>query len=311
LHAAARAVLEQQVALSEPHSSDDEQVTRRAALDSFILEPPSPLLADARLSAARHERRKARDEEVLALHQQGETLWSIAHRLNLTRATVRRLIRAGADHAGVQAKRPSLISPHEGYLWMRWTDGCHNAFVLWREIQARGYTGSYVHLRRALRGWRSESNKNPQRDQGAPPTMVSTPTPALRFFTPRQAAWMVLRTQAALLRDEFLFLEQLRREWPMLDSVQRLALAFGRLVRGHDHAALNEWLASAERSGIPEFHGFAHGLRRDLDAVIASLKWTWSNGQTEGHVNRLKTLKRAMYGRGKLDLLRLRLLYAA
>jgi transposase len=83
------------------------------------------------------------------------------------------------------------------------------------------------------------------------------------------------------------------------------------LVRRHDHAVLDEWLASAERSGIPEFHGFAHGLRRDLDAVTAALKWSWSNGQTEGHVNRLKTLKRAMYGRAKLDLLRLRLLYAA
>ena len=122
---------------------------------------------------------------------------------------------------------------------------------------------------------------------------------------------MVLRAPAALQPDEFMYLEQLRREWPMLDSVRRLALAFGQLVRRHNHAALDEWLASAERSGIPEFHGFAHGLRRDLDAVIASLKWSWSNGQTEGHVNRLKTLKRAMYGRAKLDLLRLRLLYAA
>jgi len=71
------------VALYEPASSDDEHVARCAALDSLILEPPSSLLADARLSAARHERRKARDEEVLALQQQGETLWSIAHRLNL------------------------------------------------------------------------------------------------------------------------------------------------------------------------------------------------------------------------------------
>jgi hypothetical protein len=74
----------------------------------------------------------------------------------------------------------------------------------------------------------------------------------------------------------------------------------------------SRWLpSSAQQSGIPEFHGFANGLRRDLEAVSAALKWHWSNGQTEGHVNRLKTLKRAMYGRAKLDLLRLRLLYAA
>jgi hypothetical protein len=205
------------------------------------------------LSAARHERRKARDEEVLALHQQGETLWSIAHRLNLTRANVRRIVRPGADHAGVQAKRRSLISPYEGYLWMRWTDGCHNALVLLREIQAQGYTGSYVHLRRALRGWQTESNEKARRVQGAPPTTVSTPAPALPVFAPRRAAWIALPAQAALLTDELLFLEQLRREWPTLESVQRLELALGQLVRRHDHAALDEWLASPERSGIPEF----------------------------------------------------------
>jgi len=122
---------------------------------------------------------------------------------------------------------------------------------------------------------------------------------------------MVLRPQAALQTDELLFLDQLRCGWPMLESVQALAFAFGQLVRRHDHAALDAWLVSAERSGIPEFNGFARGLRRDLDAVTAALKWSWSNGQTEGHVNRLKTLKRAMYGRAKLDLLRIRLLYAA
>jgi transposase len=122
---------------------------------------------------------------------------------------------------------------------------------------------------------------------------------------------MVLRADTALQPDERLFFQQLKSEWPLLESVQRLALQFGRLVRKRDPTALDEWLTSAQRSGIPEFHGFANGLRRDLEAVTAALKWSWSNGQTEGHVNRLKTLKRAMYGRAKLDLLRLRLLYAA
>src|SRR5262249_13633388 len=93
--------------------------------------------------------------------------------------------------------------------------------------------------------------------------------------------------------------------------VQGLALQFGQLVRQRNHAAIGPWLTAAEQSGMPEFQGFANGLRRDLQAVTAALKWELSNGQTEGQVNRLKTLKRAMYGRAKLDLLRLRLLYAA
>ena len=57
-----------------------------------------------------------------------------------------------------------------------------------------------------------------------------------------------------------------------------------------------------------EFKGFVKGLRKDLEAVQNAVEMPWSNGPTEGHINRLKTFKRQMYGRGKLDLLRIRLL---
>ena len=56
---------------------------------------------------------------------------------------------------------------------------------------------------------------------------------------------------------------------------------------------------------------FARGLRDDQRAFRAALSLAWSNGQTEGHITRLKLVKRQMYGRAKLDLLRARLLGAA
>ena len=148
--------------------------------------PSYPLVADARLTAALYDRRKARDDEVLVLHEQGATLASIAHSLDLTRSTVRRIVRAGAAMAGSRARRSSSISPHESYLWERWTQGCQNAYVLWQEIQARGFKGSYVHLRRALRSWRTEPGRGGRRVQpeGPPP---SSSQPALRPFSPREA----------------------------------------------------------------------------------------------------------------------------
>jgi transposase len=304
LHAAAEAVLQQQQATQAVSASIP------IVVDDAVNGPPFALVADARLTAALHDRRKARDDEVLALHKQGATLASIAHRLDLTRPTVRRIVRAGAAMAGARARRASSISPHERYLWERWTQGCQNAYVLWQEIQARGFRGSYVHLRRALRGWRTVPGRGGRRVQpeGLPP---SSSQPALRPFSPRQATWLLLRAAASLQPDELLFLEQLRSQWPAVEFLQQLALQFGQLVRRRDHEALGPWLTAADQSGMPEFHGFANGLRRDLQAVTAALKWELSNGQTEGQVNRLKTLKRAMYGRAKLDLLRLRLLYAA
>ena len=304
LHAAAEAVLQQHQTSHAAGASTPRPV------ETTTNQPLSPLVADARLTAALYERRKARDTEVLALHQQGSSLASIAHQLDLTRSTVRRIVRAGGSMAGVRARRASAISPYEPYLWERWNEGCQNARVLWHEIQAQGFTGSYVHLRRALRGWRTmPARGRPAAQFSGPP--ASPAQPAFRPFSPRQAAWLLLRAPATLQAEEHLFLEHLRSIWPDVQFVQRLALQFGQLVRRRQRLGLEPWLLAAEQSGMPELHGFAGGLRRDLHAVSAALQWEWSNGQTEGQVNRLKTLKRAMYGRAKLDLLRLRLVYAA
>ena len=78
--------------------------------------------------------------------------------------------------------------------------------------------------------------------------------------------------------------------------------------RGDD---LRQWLIDAQRSEIPEFVGLANGSTSDLQAVRGALEHEWSQGQAEDQVHRLKLVKRQMYGRGKLDLLRARMLHAA
>lgn len=78
----------------------------------------------------------------------------------------------------------------------------------------------------------------------------------------------------------------------------------------HQHAAqrLRAWLERCQESGVEELAHFAITLRHDLAAVKAGLKLPWSNGVVEGHVNRLKFIKRQMFGRAKFDLLRIRVL---
>jgi transposase len=207
LHLAAEAVLLQQ------QTSRVVGVSTPRPVETTMNQLPSALVADARLTAALHDRRKARDTEVLALHQQGASLGSIAHRLDLDRSTVRRIVRAGVSLAGVRARRASAISPYEPYLWQRWTEGYQNARVLWHEIQAQGFTGSYVHLRRALRGWRTTPARGRRAAQfsGPPPPPMQ---PAFRPFSSRQAAWLLLRAPATLQAEEHLFLEHLRSHLP-------------------------------------------------------------------------------------------------
>ena len=95
----------------------------------------------------------------------------------------------------------------------------------------------------------------------------------------------------------------------MLKLSRELALDFGAMLRTRSHEQLPVWIAKALNSCIVEYARFANGLTRDIDAVTAALKYPWSNGQVEGQVQRLKTLKRQMYGRAGIDLLKARLIW--
>ena len=96
-----------------------------------------------------------------------------------------------------------------------------------------------------------------------------------------------------------------------LDEAVMLSQEFARLVRERGASELDAWLERATTSSLASFRGFAMGVRRDYAAVAAGLTEEWSSGQVEGQVNRLKAIKRAMFGRAKLDLLQQRVLYAA
>ncbi|WP_240032843.1 transposase [Micromonospora globbae] len=78
-------------------------------------------------------------------------------------------------------------------------------------------------------------------------------------------------------------------------------------LRGQD---LPDWLGKAEASTAPAIRSFARGLRQDLAAVTAGLSMSWNSGPVEGHVNRVKRLKRQMYSRASFDRLRHRILHA-
>gem|GEM_PF-3647591 len=92
-----------------------------------------------------------------------------------------------------------------------------------------------------------------------------------------------------------------------LAAVHNLAMEFRRMLDTHDPNALVPWLDSAECS---ELRSLAAGLRRDRDAVLAAILFRWNNGQVEGQVNRLKLIKRTMYGKAGFQLLRRRVLAA-
>jgi len=115
-------------------------------------------------------------------------------------------------------------------------------------------------------------------------------------------------TNSILSCGQVHYLGELMRLCAPAATACRLAQAFFSLVRDRDAAALDGWLAEATQSDLPEMGGFAGRVRRDRAAVDAGLTLDWSQGQTEGFVNKLKRLKRHMFGRAGIDLLRERML---
>ena len=95
-----------------------------------------------------------------------------------------------------------------------------------------------------------------------------------------------------------------------MHRAKELAHEFTQIVRERLPNQLNEWLRAAMRSKLKEFVNFARGLSVDYEAVVNAIHYEWSNGQLEWQVNRLKLVRRQMYGCAKFDLLRARMLYS-
>jgi transposase len=107
------------------------------------------------------------------------------------------------------------------------------------------------------------------------------------------------------------YLRRLCDQEPTIALAYELAQDFAGMARERTGQRLAAWLTRATTRGVPELDRFARGLEEDRAAIEAGLSLPWSNGQAEGQVNKLKLLKRSMYGRANFDLLRLRLLHAA
>jgi len=196
----------------------------------------------------------------------------------------------------------SLLNPYKDYLLERWNAGCRTAMQLFRELQPQGYTGSYRRVAAYASRLRQAQGLAPRR-QGRRQTLPVVVEPSSQPLTPRRATWLVLRREAKRTEAETQQLAQLRAQQTEVAEAIDLAQDFAQLVRQRQPAELDPWLKRATTSTQEALQRFAKGLHDDYAAVKAGVTLPWSNGPVEGHINRLKMLKRQMFGRARLDLL--------
>jgi len=267
--------------------------------------------AEHRTQQARQAERRARYEHVTTLFKQGVKNADIAAQTSMTERTVRRWLRQGdIPYSGPRKSRPRLIDPYKTYLLSRWHQGCHNGVQLESELRAKGYKGSGRALYRYLESLEPVGLSSYKRSSVSLPSQtVPIQLNPLLTLTAQQATWLFFRKQEDLKEEEREHLRLLRQASPHVEMTYQLAAGFLRMVRERAGEQLDDWLAAVQASHLEAFTSFVAGVQHDKDAVLAGVTLPWSNGPLEGNVNRLKLIKRSMYGRAELDLLKLRVLH--
>jgi transposase len=234
-------------------------------------------------------------EKTKKLFSQGCGIRKIGRELGLNRNTVRTYLRAKEfprRQTGQGSK--TKLRKYAEYLQKRWLDGEENAERLFEEIQQQGFAGSVSAVRRFVQKWRNSLNK-------------SIKPLSNKAYSPRRTAKMLLTK--ADKNEEQEYIKKLCEINPKIGKLQKLGVEFRAIIREKRAELFDEWLEKVQLSEIAELESWAKNLLIDEKAVRAAMSSKWSNGQTEGQVNRLKTIKRQMYGRAGFDLLKARVLH--
>jgi transposase len=261
-------------------------------------------------SQAKRARRLARYDTVMALHADGLSITAIAARVGLSRVTVRKYVSAdGFPEWPSRRTHLSAGTRHGEYLRTRWEEGVQDALTLWLELQQRGFRGSLRSVQRAVVPWREGPTLRGRhtRRLSRPPhdaTWDHRPPSAA------QAVWLLLLPHDRLTAHQVLMRHRLLEAAPEIQHTVKEIGAFRQLLHERDATGLESWLRMAEASTVPEIRSFAAGIRRDQPAVQAALDYEWSSGRVEGLITKIKLVKRQMFGRGSLDLLKHRVMAA-
>ncbi len=250
---------------------------------------------------ARQASRDDRFRQMTALRAHGLTQAAIAKRMGMSERAVRNWLKRGAAPIWKrQFRRRSVFDPYAAYVLERWQDGVHEAKQLYEEIRVQGFPGTVRIVQRFVQALADE------------PSRTTLPeAEASERFSANNATWLFIRDPKDLTTEQQAELELICQRSATAEVSYQLTQQFMSMLRLRRGQEFETWLEAVEASHISELRRFAHSLLKDKEAVVAGLTLSYSNGPVEAQVHKLKLVKRSMFGRAKLPLLRQRLLHAA
>ena len=314
------------VAIEEQMSLSGRATGRALLTDAAIRIPQVDQIPDDLQCDAKHRRnvrrahRQSRQmvfETVHALSKEGLTCSEIARRTGYGRRSIAKWLTAQSPPDRRKAAlKPTSPLYFETFLAQCWKDGNRCGRHLFHDIRQRGYTGSFSNLERLLASWRravrlDEGDALPvpdiSRQHVWEPEPMRDPETG-HAISPVIAAALCLKPRGLLTIDQEKKVIALKQGSNEFAQMRTLAMRLRGIFRSRESRKLDAWIDDAIGSGLVPIARFARVLLRDIDAVHNAVELPWSNGQAEGQINRLKTIKRAMYGRAGAELLRARML---
>ncbi len=259
----------------------------RAAVGAATINP-TLLTAAERIQYEGYLRREDTNATILKQAETGASIKEIVRLTGHSRGLVRRILRG--QRSDVFRVRQSSLDLHLPWLDAQWAAGCHNGADLWRRLKILGFRGSA----RVVTEWTTRRRRAEKADTESLQRVPSARTIARLMTTGRDT----------LSKSETVTVAAIEERVPLLVEAREVIAVFHAMIRKKVHAELEPWLERARASLVASF---ANGITKDKAAVSAAIASSWSNGQTEGQITKLKLVKRQMYGRGKLDLLQARL----
>lgn len=258
-----------------------------------------------REASREHVRAEMRNlfRSVQALRWAGMNKSAIARFLGIHRHTVQKYSALeSAPERKPRVHKTSALAPYEDYILKRFGDGCHNATQIHQEIARQGYPGAYNNVARIIQ-YLKKCEREGKPLPNSPPGLSATQAKGILITRPEK------RTE-----QETLTIKRIKSTDPGFQKCCCMFEDFARFFRrsrcdstngaadvaqrGEARATLQQWMEQAKKSGVPELKAFAIKLSQDKEAVLGAMVLPYSQGQTEGRVNKLKLIKRSMYGRG-------------
>jgi transposase len=269
------------------------KVTAQAA----IHEAPSTPNNSIRLKQQKREKRYQRWTQVNDLYKKGGGIREISRVTGLSRVTVRRWIQSKTfPEISSKPPRPKLIDSWRDWLEKRLQSGHCNASQLWQEMIEAGFTGSVSTVRDEV--FKLRKGK-------VYPVIIPARIPSASRISRWLTPWRIIRGEENYAAR---FINRMCDKEPQFKLAQKLALEFYKILKTKNKRSLHRWFDDVSDSELIDLQRVARGMEADLAAVSEAVVSHWSNGVVEGHVNRLKMLKRQMYGRAGFELLRRRVM---